>query len=136
MGDVPLEVAKPKIVHPKRNPKKLEKPRNPHYRIFAYGCSPSVYKVVTNEDVFASLLSSRDLLAEHPRQTDVFLKAVKQQKPFWSRGTESYGWLDNVKALHSTSVTEQARVEVGMDVDETDADETDAEETDVDEMDA
>jgi len=54
VGNMPLEVAKPKVVHPTRDPKKPEKPQNPHNRIYAYGCSPSA---VTDKNIFASLLS-------------------------------------------------------------------------------
>ena len=55
----------------------------------------------------ASLLSSFAWLAEHPRRDDAFLEAVKQQKPFWSRGTEFYGWLRDVKTLRDSSFSEE-----------------------------
>jgi len=106
---MPLDVGIPGRAPPPRGSPKLA---NPRYRIYAYGCSESVYKVVTNKDVFASLLSSSTWLAEHPRQDDAFLEAVKQQKPFWSRGTEFYGWLKDVKTLHLSSFTEREGVEV------------------------
>ena len=57
-----VQVAEPKFVCSLREPQELV---NPRYSIFAYGCSPS-YKVVTNEALFASLLVSHTLLAEHP----------------------------------------------------------------------
>ena len=43
VGDVPLEVAKPKVVRPTRgaemsDPEKPEPPQNPHYHIYAYSC--------------------------------------------------------------------------------------------------
>ena len=83
--------------------------------VLPYGCSSSIYKVVTSEEVFASLLSSFTLLVGHPRQDDEFWEAVKQQKPFWSSGTEFYGWLEDVKTLHDPSFTEQEGVDVDMD---------------------
>ena len=104
-----LDVGKPGRAPIPRGSPKLA---NPRYRIYAYGCSPSVYKVVTDKDVFASLLSSFTWLEEHPRQDDAFLEAVKQQKPFWSRGTEFYGWLKDVKTLHDSSFSEKEGVEV------------------------
>jgi hypothetical protein len=113
--EVRLEVGIPKTVHSTCLPPPPR--RNPRYRIYAYGCSPLVYKVVTNKHVFASLLSSCTLLAEHPRQTNSCLKAVKELKPFWSHGAEFYGWLKDVKTLNGTSFTQ-----VQVDGDEMDTD--------------
>ena len=104
-----LDVGTPGRPPPRRDTPKLA---NPRYRIYAYGCSPSVYKVVTSKEIFASLLSSPTWLAEHPRQDEAFLEAVKQQKPFWSRGTGFYGWLNDVKTLHHSSSTKREGVEV------------------------
>jgi len=82
----------------RRSPRS-EEPEHPQYSYYAYGCSPSIYKAVASEDVFASLLSSRTWLDEHPRQSSPFLQDVKKQKPFWSRGPEFYGWLGDAAAL-------------------------------------
>jgi len=110
-----VQVAEPNCARSLRKP---QEPVNPRYSIFAYGCSPSLYKVVTSEGLFASLLVSRTLLAEHPRQTESCLEAVKEQKPFWSHGAESYGWLKDVGALHNMVFPEEAEMGMdGMDID-------------------
>jgi hypothetical protein len=44
----------------------FQTPENPHYSIYACGCPPSICKVMGKEAVFASLLSSRTLVDEHP----------------------------------------------------------------------
>ncbi|KAH8109132.1 hypothetical protein DFH11DRAFT_1731386 [Phellopilus nigrolimitatus] len=76
---------------------KTAKEAHPRYAIFVNGCSPSVYKVVDNEDVYAALLSSRHTLQEHPRQTPDALSAVRRLKPFWIKGPECFDWTDDPK---------------------------------------
>jgi hypothetical protein len=51
-------------------PKAGEHQGHARYQIFAYGCSPSVYRGIdeTRRPSYALLLSSRDFLGEHPRQ--------------------------------------------------------------------
>ncbi|KAH8113056.1 hypothetical protein DFH11DRAFT_1705663 [Phellopilus nigrolimitatus] len=70
---------------------------HPRYSIFAIGCSPSVYNVVEDKDVYASLLSYRHILQEHPRQTPNSLSAVRRLKPFWKVGPECFDWAGETK---------------------------------------
>ncbi|KAH8109129.1 hypothetical protein DFH11DRAFT_1515959, partial [Phellopilus nigrolimitatus] len=77
--------------------KNIAKVVHPRYAIFVNGCSPSVYNVVDDKDVYATLLSSRHILQEHPRQTKDALSAVRRLKPFWIKGPEYFGWTDEPK---------------------------------------
>ncbi|KAH8113007.1 hypothetical protein DFH11DRAFT_356438 [Phellopilus nigrolimitatus] len=70
---------------------------HPRYSIFAIGCSPSVYNVVDDKDVYATLLSSRHILQEHSRQTPDSLSAVRRLKPFWIAGPECFDWVGETK---------------------------------------
>ncbi|KAF9507409.1 hypothetical protein BS47DRAFT_1351722 [Hydnum rufescens UP504] len=79
----PELIAHPKDVHPR-------------YSIVAYGCSNTVYNVISALDkpVFNFLLANRDILAEHPRPDEESLRAVRRMKPFWSAGSECYAWVN------------------------------------------
>ena len=65
---------------------------HPRYNIFVYGCSGTIFKGITpaNKASYALLLGSRDFLAEHPRRDKESLAAVRQQKPFFSGGDNSF----------------------------------------------
>ncbi|KAF9518250.1 hypothetical protein BS47DRAFT_1482756 [Hydnum rufescens UP504] len=78
----PKSIAHPKDVHPR-------------YSIVAYGCSNTVYNVISDLDrpVLHFLLANRDILAEHPRLDVESLQAVRKMKPFWTAGSESYAWV-------------------------------------------
>ncbi|KAH8113055.1 hypothetical protein DFH11DRAFT_1744480 [Phellopilus nigrolimitatus] len=80
---------------------------HPRYSIFAIGCSPSVYNVVDDKDVYATLLS---YLQEHPRQTPDSLSAVRRLKPFWIVGPECFDWVGETK-LSSEDPAEENMVE-------------------------
>jgi len=69
---------------------------HPRYNIFVYGCSGTIFKGITpaNKASYALLLGSRDFLAEHPRRDKESLAAVRQQKPFFSGGDNSFHWVD------------------------------------------
>ena len=73
------------------------------YHIFAYGCSPTVYRGIdaTREASYALLSSSRhgDFLGEHPRKGAQTLKAVHQMKPFWTGG-DCYHWIEHNDTLN------------------------------------
>ncbi|KAI0919154.1 hypothetical protein AcV5_002144 [Taiwanofungus camphoratus] len=81
----------------KINPKQRGSPRgsrdHPRYAIYIYGCSPSVYKVVQNKDVYANLLSFRNLFTEHPRQTPEAVSTAGRLKPRFERNKNCYDWV-------------------------------------------
>ena len=72
------------------------------YNVFAYGCSPTVYRGidVAHKASYALLLSSRDFLGEHPRKDAQTLKAVRRMKPFWNGGDDCYHWVEHDDVLH------------------------------------
>ncbi len=53
----------------------------PRYSMYVYGCEPSVYKVIREEerDIYKQIIRSGDVLGE-------------QQKPFWVHGPASWHW--------------------------------------------
>ncbi|KAF9503396.1 hypothetical protein BS47DRAFT_1356260, partial [Hydnum rufescens UP504] len=87
---------KPAFISPE--PKLIAHPKDvhPRYSIVAYGCSNTVYNVISALDrpVFNFLLANRDILAEHPRPDEESLRAVRRMKPFWSAGSECYAWVN------------------------------------------
>ncbi|KAF9447720.1 hypothetical protein P691DRAFT_94564 [Macrolepiota fuliginosa MF-IS2] len=72
-------------------------PRHSRYSIFVYGCSPDSYRVVkpVEMDTYRILLQNDDLIGDHPRQDEDSLAAVRNQKPFFFAGTETFHWLQN-----------------------------------------
>ena len=84
------------------------------YNIFAYGCSPTVYRGidVAHKASYALLLSSRDFLGEHPRKDADTLKAVRRMKPFWNGG-DCYHWVEHNETLHGP-VSVAPSVEFGV----------------------
>lgn len=66
--------------------------QHPRYAIKITGCSPTVYKVVRQRGDYNNLLAQTDIFSEHPRKDERFISAVKQMKPFWAIGKETYGW--------------------------------------------
>jgi len=85
-----------KLVLPRQGRFKYAVTTHPRYNIFVYGCSGTIFKGITPADKasYALLLGSRDFLAEHPRQDKESLAAVRQQKPFFSGGDNSFHWVD------------------------------------------
>ncbi|KIL67470.1 hypothetical protein M378DRAFT_9260 [Amanita muscaria Koide BX008] len=72
---------------------------HPQYRIFAYGCSNTVYKVITSTqwEKYQFLLASEDFLADHPRKDDdEEMTLLRQMKPFWKAGGDFYHWISDV----------------------------------------
>ncbi|RDB30774.1 hypothetical protein Hypma_005734 [Hypsizygus marmoreus] len=68
---------------------------HPCYAISIVGCSPAVYSVIKNQaehDVYTRLVSSRDVLDEHPRVDEEHRKAVMHMKPSWSMTDGSFDW--------------------------------------------
>jgi hypothetical protein len=74
------------------------------YNIFAYGCSPTVYRGIDDlhKAKYALLLSSRDFLGEHPRHNGQSIAAVRRMKPFWSGGQACYHWVEHDDILHGS----------------------------------
>ncbi|TFY74641.1 hypothetical protein EWM64_g9371 [Hericium alpestre] len=65
------------------------------YSMEITGCSPTVYPYVVTTDqsnYFAQLLGRRELIDEHPRQTERALRSVLQLKPYWSCKLRSFNW--------------------------------------------
>jgi hypothetical protein len=77
------------------------------YNVFAYGCSPTVYRGIdaAHKASYALLLSSRDFLGEHPRTDVETLKAVRRMKPFWNGGDDCYHWVEHNDILHGPEVS-------------------------------
>lgn len=69
-------------------------PRNTHprYAILATGCSDTVYAVIHRDHrtKWQLLLHQDNLLGGHPRPHSI--PSVRNMKPFWSFGPESYAW--------------------------------------------
>jgi hypothetical protein len=85
-----------KVDIPKSGTHRHKRPDHPRYVIAAYGCSPTVYRGILEEQRagFALLLRSRDFLGEHARLNAHSIDALRQMKPFWSQGTNCYHWID------------------------------------------
>ena len=79
---------------PVRRVKKTDKNIHPRYAINITGCENAVYDVIKKEDdhKYAALLTSRDVLGEHPRQGDNFIRAVLRLKPYWTELARSFHW--------------------------------------------
>jgi hypothetical protein len=96
-GDFPTDVKTPsKVFIPQSGIHHHRRPSHPRYSIFAYGCSPTVYRGIGEEQRagFALLLRSRDFLGEHARGDAASIAALRRMKPFWSRGQNCYHWID------------------------------------------
>jgi hypothetical protein len=93
IGNVQSEV---KTVIPQAGTHHHERTGHPRYSIFAYGCSPTVYRGISEEQRagFGILLRSRDFLGEHARKDNASIASVREMKPFWSRGESCYNWID------------------------------------------
>lgn len=84
---------------------------HPRYSLFVYVCFPESYKPVRSADAYALLLANRDFLAEHPRQNEATLSAVRKMKPFWSVGNDCYEWVQ-ISFLHQhPGIDEDANLE-------------------------
>jgi hypothetical protein len=85
----PSKVIIPGIIHHPRD-------MHPRYSIYAYGCSNTVYNIISDSDraTYKFFLANRDMLDEHPRKDVSSLSAVRKMKPFWSAGIDCYDWID------------------------------------------
>ncbi|KAI0916357.1 hypothetical protein AcW1_009841 [Taiwanofungus camphoratus] len=87
------------------------KPVHPRYAIQIYGCSPSVYKVVQNKDVYTRLIGSDDPAAEHARQFPDALAAVHRYKPQFDRNKDCYDWIDMPALQQRSGKVDEVQVE-------------------------
>ena len=96
--------ATPSKIHVPQYGQRHHHPEGGHarYNVFAYGCSPTVYRGIdaAHKASYALLLSSRDFLGEHPRKDEQSVKAVRRMKPFWSGGDDCYHWVEHDEILH------------------------------------
>lgn len=69
---------------------------HPCYRLTAYGCSPSVYKVINdaNHAAYTTLRRPQTLASEHIRQDERNVAIVQGFKGEWERGSACYSWID------------------------------------------
>jgi hypothetical protein len=96
-GNFAKDVETPsKIFIPQSGTHHHKRTGHPRYSIFAYGCSPTVYRGIREEQRagFALLLRLRDFLGEHARRDDNSIAALRSMKPFWSLGQNCYHWID------------------------------------------
>ncbi|KAI0806797.1 hypothetical protein C8Q74DRAFT_1341823 [Fomes fomentarius] len=82
---------------PARSSQRIRKGAHPHYSMYVYGCSPSVYKVIREgeRDIYEQIIRSGDVLVEHPRLDGEALGLVRNQKPFFAQGPASWHWFKN-----------------------------------------
>lgn len=97
-GEIPTSLAtSSKVIIPKQ-PDIIHHPRDvhPRYSIYAYGCSNTVYNVISKSDraTYKFLLANHDMLDEHPRKNTSSLSSVRKMKPFWSAGMDCYDWIE------------------------------------------
>ena len=100
-GSAPIP-ASPSHVHSharpeRRSPRKHDPPTvHPRYNITVYGCSSSVYRVISQEEnnMYSTLLATRNHLHEHPRQDEASLEGLKRIKARWIQSEECFDWLD------------------------------------------
>ena len=97
-GEIPTSLATPLKVTIPEQPDIIHHPRDvhPRYSIYAYGCSNTVYNVISDSDraTYKFLLTNRDMLDEHPRKDISSLSSVRKMKPFWSAGMDCYDWIE------------------------------------------
>jgi hypothetical protein len=96
----PPTTATPSKLHIPTQPCRISHPRDvhPRYSIFSYGCSDTVYNVISHCDrsVYKFLLGNRGILDEHPRTDAKSLSAVRAMKPFWRAGLDCYRWTEEL----------------------------------------
>jgi hypothetical protein len=108
--DVNIHGTPSKIHVPKHGTTHYPVKGHARYNIFAYGCSPTVYRGIddVHKAKYALLLSSRDFLGEHPRHNERSIAAVRRMKPFWSGGQACYHWVDHDDVLHGSTSSADA----------------------------
>ncbi|KDR73813.1 hypothetical protein GALMADRAFT_633519 [Galerina marginata CBS 339.88] len=108
------------------------KVRHPRYAITINGCSESVYGVIDDQYdrvLFASLLTSKNVLDEHPYQGPENIDAALALKTDWSEASKSFHFVDLAEGgnVDKTDVDEDV-VEEGVRIDETISDDDDDDE--------
>ncbi|KAI0653244.1 hypothetical protein C8Q70DRAFT_1059483 [Cubamyces menziesii] len=91
----PLQDTPSKVVLTPPAPRRRRGSAYPRYSIYVYGCSPTVYRVISKNErgVYKHMLGGGKLLAEHPRQDPTSLRLVRMLKPFFAIGHTSWHWL-------------------------------------------
>ncbi|EIN03972.1 hypothetical protein PUNSTDRAFT_139014 [Punctularia strigosozonata HHB-11173 SS5] len=74
-----------------------KKDAHPRHSLYVYGCSPSVYKVISEPErpLYKLILRSGDPLGEHSQKNDETLSAVWNQKPFFALRHGCWDWLQS-----------------------------------------
>ena len=74
--------------------KKADKSTHPRYVITIVGFSNAVFQVIGKEDQdkYAALITSSDIIDQHPRQGDTFVRAILRLKPYWTKSAQSFHW--------------------------------------------
>ena len=104
----PIPSSPSQVYKPQREiPRKHDPPTvHPRYNITVYGCSSSVYRVISQgeNNMYSTLLATRNHLHEHPRQDESSLEGLKRIKARWMQSEECFDWLDT--GLQVAEVTE------------------------------
>ncbi|KAH7911650.1 hypothetical protein BJ138DRAFT_1100885 [Hygrophoropsis aurantiaca] len=94
----PAQVSPPSAFEPTAqvNPGFGAANNHPRYSIAVFGCSDSVYSVVSAADrsLYSFLLEDRGFLDDHPYQDEENLSMLQKMKPFWVAGPDCYGWIN------------------------------------------
>ena len=114
-GEVPAQAMPSKMYIPQYGTKHHPFVGHARYHIFAYGCSPTVYRGINaaHKASYAFLLSSCDFLGEHPRGDAQSLAAVRRMKPFWTGGDDCYHWVQHDDVLHGSLTSQRESIRVG-----------------------
>ncbi|CAL1710532.1 unnamed protein product [Somion occarium] len=77
---------------------KKTRDKHPRYSIFAYGCSPEVYGVISKEEGqrHSDLLAFKDFLHEHPRPHEKNKEAIRRLRPNDFMEQVSFDWIEGV----------------------------------------
>ena len=101
-----------------------KQPVHPRYLIRVRGCSPSVYSVVQDKDVYAHLLHARPIFTEHSRPEE-FVTSVRRLKPLFSAGPDGRGhyqkiYIETTREADVTADTIEAGKAPGEDMESED----------------
>ncbi len=88
-------IKKEAMNQPERHTRPMGIGLHPRYAINVWGCSPMVYGVVHDSNVYAELLISRKVMGQHLRRDERNLAAVQRMKPVWERNNDCYDWIDD-----------------------------------------
>ncbi|OCH85448.1 hypothetical protein OBBRIDRAFT_891177 [Obba rivulosa] len=88
---------------------------HPRYNIYAYGCSNSIYKVISQEDrdIFHYLLANHDIFEEHPRGD--FIGEVMRQQAIVYSNADCFHWITFKDVLENIQKMQDVTEEAAMD---------------------